>query len=78
MLPDPTGIRVEPKLDSMKEKYEAKKGNDGEPKVRKPRAPKQPKKPKEELDEVGAFTVRNHCFLDCHLNCWLSLTRYER
>uniref|UniRef100_F1KQV5 DNA topoisomerase 2 n=1 Tax=Ascaris suum TaxID=6253 RepID=F1KQV5_ASCSU len=53
VLPDPTGIRVEPKLDSMKEKYEAKKGNDGEPKVRKPRAPKQPKKPKEELDESG-------------------------
>lgn len=54
VLPDPNGVRIVPRLDAMKEKYEAKK-NDGEPKVRKPRAPKdptQPKKPKIELEMV--------------------------
>ncbi|KHN73174.1 putative DNA topoisomerase 2, partial [Toxocara canis] len=53
VLPDPRGIRIQPKLDSLKEKYEAKKNSDGEPKVRKPRAPKEPKKPKEEVGENG-------------------------
>uniref|UniRef100_A0A0N5ASB9 DNA topoisomerase 2 n=1 Tax=Syphacia muris TaxID=451379 RepID=A0A0N5ASB9_9BILA len=43
VLPDPNGVRVVPKLEYMKEKYEAKKNSNGEPKTRKPRAPKQAK-----------------------------------
>ncbi|VBB31474.1 unnamed protein product [Acanthocheilonema viteae] len=49
VLPDPNGIRVQPSLDAMKEKYEARKTD--EPKVRKPRVPKEPKKVKNENDE---------------------------
>ncbi|VDM37556.1 unnamed protein product [Toxocara canis] len=59
VLPDPRGIRIQPKLDSLKEKYEAKKNSDGEPKVRKPRAPKEPKKPKEEVGEVRNLYLAN-------------------
>uniref|UniRef100_F1KQW9 DNA topoisomerase 2 n=1 Tax=Ascaris suum TaxID=6253 RepID=F1KQW9_ASCSU len=54
VLPDPNGIRVAPKIDSMREKYEAKKGTSGEPKVRKPRALKEAKQ-KNEGGDVRTF-----------------------
>uniref|UniRef100_A0A8R1U3B2 DNA topoisomerase 2 n=1 Tax=Onchocerca volvulus TaxID=6282 RepID=A0A8R1U3B2_ONCVO len=49
VLPDPNGIRVQPSLDAIKEKYEGKKSD--EPKVKKPRVPKESKKVKDENNE---------------------------
>lgn len=77
VLPDPNGIRVPPRLDAIKEKYEAKK-TDGEPKVKKPRVPKEPKKPKNENDEVCFPAFLNLLLLVTHfLFLFLFLTGFD-
>ncbi|VDK22168.1 unnamed protein product [Anisakis simplex] len=51
VLPDPNGIRVEPKIDSVKEKYESKKAS-------KPRQPKS--EPKKEGADVRKFMKKTN------------------
>ncbi|KAM3718770.1 DNA topoisomerase 2 top-2 [Dirofilaria immitis] len=49
VLPDPNGIRIQPSLDAIKEKYESKKIDESKP--RKPRVLKESKKEKNANDE---------------------------
>ncbi|MCP9262278.1 DNA topoisomerase 2-alpha [Dirofilaria immitis] len=53
VLPDPNGIRIQPSLDAIKEKYESKKIDESKP--RKPRDEKKEKKPKRSRKENGEW-----------------------